>query len=55
MADLYYVVIKDHENSGNVWDEVYCPGCPENWRIMAFDSLEILRQTLTTPQYLSRL
>lgn len=54
MADLYHVVVRDHENSGYVWDEFYCPTCLENW-IVKFDSLEILRQTMATPQYLSRL
>lgn len=54
MADLYHVVIKDHENSGYVWGDFFCPACLDNW-IMNFENLEILRQTLATPQYLSRL
>ena len=31
MADLYHVVLKDHENSGYVWDEFFCPTCLEKW------------------------
>ena len=54
MSNLVHVVIKDHENSGYVWDDFYCPACLENW-VMKFDNLEILRQATVTPQYLSRL
>ena len=54
MKVLLHVVIKDHENSGYVYDEFYCPDCLENW-VMKFDCLEILRRATTTPRYLSRL
>jgi hypothetical protein len=27
MADLYHVVIKDHDNSGYVWDVFFCLDC----------------------------
>ena len=52
MKVLLHVVIKDHENSGYVWDEFYCPDCLEKW-MMTTTSLEILRRVITTPQYLS--
>jgi len=51
MSVLLHVVRKDHENSGYVWDEFYCPECLEKW-IATTTSLEILRQVITTPQYL---
>ncbi|GAB6906648.1 conserved hypothetical protein [Desulfosarcina cetonica] len=54
MTDLYHVVLKDHENSGYVWDEFYCSRCL-NDQITKFQQLEILRQTRASPQYLSRL
>ena len=54
MADLYHVVLKDHENSGYVWGEFLCPDCLIS-RVMKFEHQEILRQTMATPQYLSRL
>ena len=53
MADLYHVVLKDHENSGYVWDEFFCPICLEKW-VTKSDHLEILCQTIASPQYLSR-
>ena len=54
MADLYHVVLKDHENSGYVWDEFFCPDCLIS-QVMKFEHQEILRQTMANPQYLSRL
>ena len=48
MADLYHVVIKDHENSGYVWGDFFCPACLEKW-VMTFEHLEILRQTMANP------
>jgi hypothetical protein len=53
MADLYHVVLKDHENSGYVWDEFFCPTCLEKW-VTKSNHLEILCQTMASPQYLSR-
>jgi|GEM_PF-6669088 len=54
MSILFHVVVKDHENSGYVWDEFYCPNCLERW-LVQFNHLEILRKVQTTPQHLSRL
>ena len=54
MSNLFHVVVKDHENSGYVYDEFYCSPCLENW-VRQFDNLEILRQTTATPQHLSRI
>jgi len=54
VSNLVHVVIKDHENSGYVWDEFYCPTCLDRW-VIQHDNLEILRQATATPQYLSRL
>jgi hypothetical protein len=54
MFNLYHVVLKSHENSGYVWDEFYCPDCLMDF-IMKFEHLEILRRTMATPKYLSRL
>ena len=52
--NLLHVVIKDHENSGFVYDEFYCPDCLKDW-VMKFEEKEILRREITTPQWLSRL
>lgn len=54
MSNLVHVVIKDHENSGYVWDDFYCPSCLYRW-VIRHDNLKILRQATVTPQYLSRL
>ena len=54
MKVLLHVVIKDHENSGYVWDEFYCPECL-SWMVKANKCLEVLRQTMVTPRYLSGL
>ena len=54
MSKLLHVVIKDHENSGYVWDEFFCPECFDRM-LNACSSLEILKKSRTTPQYLSRL
>ena len=54
MTDLYHVVLKDHDNSGHVWDDFFCPGCL-NVFASRFDHLEIIRQSRASPQYLSRL
>ncbi len=52
MKTLLHVVIKDHENSGYVWDEFYCPDCLDR-KVKASNSLEVLRQAIVTPRYLS--
>ena len=54
MADLYHLILRDQANSGYVWDDFYCPDCLKD-RVTNSDHLEILRQTMATPQYLSRL
>jgi len=54
MADLYHVVIKDHDNFGYVWDAFLCLDCL-NSRIMKHEDREVLRRNLATPKYLSRL
>ena len=54
MSELLHVVIKDHENSGYVWDDFFCPECLGRL-LRACNWLEILRRSRTTPQYLSRL
>jgi len=54
MSVLLHVVIKDHENSGYVWDEFFCPECLDRM-LKACGSLEVLKRSITTPQYLSRL
>jgi hypothetical protein len=54
MSNLVHVVIKDHENSGYVWDDFYCLACLDR-RVIQHDNLEILRQAIATPQHLSRL
>ena len=52
--NLLNVVIKDHDNSGFVYDEFYCLECLKDW-VLKFDCLEILRREKVTPQHLSRL
>ena len=52
MKILLHVVIKDHENSGYVWDEFYCPGCLDR-KVKTSNCLEVLRQATVTPRYLS--
>ncbi len=54
MADLYHVVIKDHDNSGYVWNAFFCLDCLKS-RIMNGTGREILRSILATPRFLSRL
>jgi hypothetical protein len=54
MKVLLHVVIKDHENSGYVWDEFYCPDCLCRM-VKANNCLEVLSQTIATPRYLSGL
>ena len=54
MADLYHVVIKDHDNSGYVWDAFFCLDCL-NSRIMKHKAREVLNRNTATPKYLSRL
>ena len=54
MSELLHVVIKDHENSGYVWDEFFCPGCLGRL-LKACNWLEILKWSIITPQHLSRL
>ncbi len=54
MSELLHVVIKDHENSGYVWDEFYCRQCFDR----KFDNaanLEVLKKAKLTPLYLSRM
>ena len=54
MSELLHVVIKDHKNSGYVWDDFFCPECLG--RLLKTGShLEVLRRSITTPQYLMRL
>jgi hypothetical protein len=52
MKILLHVVIKDHENSGYVWDEFYCPDCLYR-KVKASNCLEVLSQAIVTPRYLS--
>ena len=54
MSELLHVVIKDHENSGYVWDDFFCPECLGRL-LKACNWLEILKRSGLTPQYLSRL
>ncbi len=54
MSELLHVVIKDHENSGYVWDNFFCPECLGRL-LKVCNWLEILKRSITTPQYLSRL
>ena len=54
MRKLLHVVIKDHENSGFVWDEFYCQECLDRMS-KAYRWQEILKRSRLTPQYLSRL
>ena len=54
MSVLLHAVIKDHENSGYVWEEFFCPECLDRM-LKACDELEILKRSRMTPQYLSRL
>ena len=54
MKILLHVVIKDQENSGYVWDEFYCPDCLCQ-KLKANNCLEVLRQAIATPRYLSRI
>jgi hypothetical protein len=54
MKILLHVVMKDHENSGYVWDEFYCPDCLDR-KVKTSNSLEVLRQAIVTPRYLSGL
>jgi len=54
MTGLYHVVLKDHENSGYVWDDFFCPDCLEI-RVSQTKHLEVLLQTIATPEYLSHL
>ena len=54
MTVLFHVVLKDHENSGFVWDDFYCPACLEE-RVAHAEHLEVLQKHLTTPKHLSRL
>jgi len=52
MKILSNVIMKDHENSGYVWDEFYCPDCL-NRKANANNYLAVLRQAIVTPRYLS--
>ena len=54
MSTLFHVVVKDHENSGFVYDEFYCQECLDAW-VIRFEFKEILRRSIVTPKYLSRL
>ena len=54
MSELLHVVIKDHENSGYVWDDFFCPGCLGRF-LKACNWLVILKGAKTTPKYLMRL
>ena len=54
MANLYHLILRNQADSGHVWDEFYCPRCLENW-IMQVENIEIICQTIATPQLLSRL
>jgi len=54
VSELLHVVIKDPENSGYVWDEFFCPECLGRLS-KACGHLEVLRRSITTPQYLMRL
>ena len=54
MSELLHVVIKDHENSGYVCDNFFCPECLGKL-LNSCSILEVLRRSITTPQYLSRL
>ena len=54
MSELLHVFIKDHENSGYVWDEFFCSCCLGRL-LKACSWLEILKRSITTPQYLMRL
>ncbi|MFO7740344.1 MAG: hypothetical protein R6V46_17835 [Desulfatiglandaceae bacterium] len=54
MTELYHAVIKDHDNSGYVWDAFFCKDCL-NSLIMKHEYGEVLRRNMATPKYLSRL
>jgi hypothetical protein len=44
---IFHVVLKDHENSGFIWDDFYCPACLEKWVVHA-GHLEILQRHLVS-------
>jgi hypothetical protein len=54
MSELLHVVIKDHENSGYVWDDFFCRECLDKM-VNSCTGLEIIKRSRLTPQYLSRL
>lgn len=54
MADLYHAIIKDHDNSGYVWDAFFCKGCLDT-QVNNREHMEVQRRNLATPKYLSRL
>jgi len=54
MSELLHMVIKDHENSGYVWDDFFCPDCLVRL-LKVCNWLEILRRSIIKPQYLSGL
>ena len=54
MADLYHVVIKDHDNSGYMREGFFCSDCL-NSRIMNHEDREVLNRNLAPPKCLSRL
>ena len=49
-----HVIIKDHQNSGYVWDNFFCQECIGRL-LEACSHLEVLRRSITTPHYLMRL
>lgn len=54
MADMYHVVLKDYENAGYIWDEFFCSECLK-CSVTKSEHLEILKQVVATPKYLSRI
>jgi hypothetical protein len=42
------VVIKDHDNSGYVWEGFFCLDCLNSW-IMNHEDREVLYRNLATP------
>ena len=54
MCELIYVVVKDHENSGYVWDDSFCPEYLDRM-LKTCAGLEILRRSSLTLHYVSRL
>ena len=48
MSELLHVIIKDHENSGYVWDDFFCLECLVRL-LKVCNWLEVRKRSRTTP------